>query len=197
MKSSTIAGALLLLVSAPLALAAAAPPESGTLLPSGNSKDPVSIEADKLVYSDKDGKAVYSGNVIVIQGDTKMVCTVMTLYLDRAAAPSGAPTPTPTPMANASGPPANNSQLRHMDCKGPVSLFSKTQTGTGDAAEYDKPENKFWLIGNVTLSNGGTVTKGDKLTYDLTTGRATVEMSAKSKTRVQGLFISGSSTNGK
>ncbi len=197
MKSSTIAGALLLLVSAPLALAAAAPPESGTLLPSGNSKDPVSIEADKLVYSDKDGKAVYSGNVIVIQGDTKMVCTVMTLYLDRAAAPSGAPTPTPTPMANASGPPANNSQLRHMDCKGPVSLFSKTQTGTGDAAEYDKPENKFWLIGNVTLSNGGNVTKGDKLTYDLTTGRATVEMSAKSKTRVQGLFISGSSTNGK
>ncbi len=197
MKSSTIAGALLLLVSAPLALAAAAPPESGTLLPSGNSKDPVSIEADKLVYSDKDGKAVYSGNVIVIQGDTKMVCTVMTLYLDRAAAPSGAPTPTPTPTANASGPPANNSQLRHMDCKGPVSLFSKTQTGTGDAAEYDKPENKFWLIGNVTLSNGGNVTKGDKLTYDLTTGRATVEMSAKSKTRVQGLFISGSSTNGK
>ncbi len=197
MKSSTIAGALLLLVSAPLALAAAAPPESGTLLPSGNSKDPVSIEADKLVYSDKDGKAVYSGNVIVIQGDTKMVCTVMTLYLDRAAAPSGAPTPTPTPMANASGPPANNSQLRHMDCKGPVSLFSKTQTGTGDAAQYDKPENKFWLIGNVTLTNGGNVTKGDKLTYDLTTGRATVEMSAKSKTRVQGLFISGSSTNGK
>ncbi len=197
MKSSTIAGALLLLVSAPLALAAAAPPESGTLLPSGNSKDPVSIEADKLVYSDKDGKAVYSGNVIVIQGDTKMVCTVMTLYLDRAAAPSGAPTPTPTPTANASGPPANNSQLRHMDCKGPVSLFSKTQTGTGDAAQYDKPENKFWLIGNVTLTNGGNVTKGDKLTYDLTTGRATVEMSAKSKTRVQGLFISGSSTNAK
>ncbi len=122
MKSSTIAGALLLLVSAPPALAAAAPPaaappESGTLLPSGNSKDPVSIEADKLVYSDKDGKAVYSGDVVVIQGDTKMVCSVMTLYLERGAPPSGAPTPTPTPTptANASDPPANNSQLRHMD----------------------------------------------------------------------------------
>ena len=59
--------------------------------------------------------------------------------------------------------------------RGPVTVISKTQVATGDRGSYDKAQNKVWLIGNVTLSDGGNVTKGDKLTYDLTTGQATVD----------------------
>ncbi len=46
-------------------------------------------------------------------------------------------------------------------------------------------ENKFYLIGNVALSQGENVTRGDKLIYDLATGQAVVT----SKGRVHSLII--------
>ena len=58
------------------------------ILPGTSSKEPISIDADKLVYYDKERKAVYSGNVVVIQGDTKMTCSVMTVFLDRSPSPA-------------------------------------------------------------------------------------------------------------
>ena len=71
----------------------------------------------------------------------------------------------------------------------------KRRSPPATAASYDKAQNKVWLIGNVTLSDGGNVTKGDKLTYDLTTGQATVDTGPAAK-RVKGLFIPGSSDSG-
>ena len=46
----------------------------------------------------------------------------------------------------------------------------------------------------MTLSDGGNVTKGDKLVYDLTTGQATVDTGAAG--RVKGLFMPGASGPG-
>ena len=197
MKRLLVASVTLLAASAASAAATPTPtatPESDSLLPGGNSKEPISIEADKLVYSDKDSRAIYSGNVIVVQGASKMNCSVLTLIMDKGAPPPPK-TPSPAPTADNSSLPSGNSQLRRMDCMGPVRIFSKTQTATGDSAAYDKVENKFWIIGNVTLSDGPNVTKGDKLTYDLTTAHATVETGgAKSKTRVQSQFVPGSTS---
>src|ERR1700722_12194870 len=53
------------------------------LLPGSNSKDPISIDADKLEYFDKEQKAIYTGNVVAIQGDSKLTCSVMTLFLTK------------------------------------------------------------------------------------------------------------------
>ena len=64
--------------------------ESVAIFPGTSSKEPISIDANKLVYYDKERKAVYSGNVVVIQGDTKMTCSAMTVFLDRAPT-QGAP----------------------------------------------------------------------------------------------------------
>src|SRR5215472_10093377 len=64
--------------------------DSVAIFPGTSSKEPISIDANKLVYYDKERKAVYSGNVVVIQGDTKMTCSVMTVFLDRAPT-QGAP----------------------------------------------------------------------------------------------------------
>ena len=133
------------------------------ILPGTSSKEPVSIDADKLVYFDKEKKAIYSGNVVVVQGDTKMTCSVMTVFLEK----------TPTPGAAAPDPqqsgPAPGSGLTRLEATGPVTVISKTQVATGDNAIYDKLENRVQLIGHVTLSDGQNITKGDKLTYDLKT----------------------------
>jgi lipopolysaccharide export system protein LptA len=162
--------------------------DSASIFPGTSSKEPISIDADKLVYYDKERKAVYSGNVVVIQGDTKMTCSVMNVYLDRAPT-QGAPAPT-----NGQSGPTADSGVKHLDATGPVTVISKTQVATGDNGSYDKAEDKVWLIGHVTLSDGQNVTKGDKLTYDLKSGLATVDTSAKSG-RVHGQFVPKSNSD--
>ena len=170
------------------------PTQGSPLFPGGNSKEPISIEADKLVYFDKEQKAIYSGNVVAIQGDTRLTCSIMTIHMTKAPA-AGAPAagaPAVKVADAGSAPAAESSSVSHLDCAGPVTVLSKTQTATGDSAVYDKPQNKIWIFGHVTLSDRGNVTKGDKLTYDLTSGEATVDTGGTSG-RVKGLFLPGSS----
>jgi lipopolysaccharide export system protein LptA len=183
-------GLTLLLLGAASAQAASNGANQSSFLPGANSKEPISIDADKLVYSDKEQKAVYTGNVVAIQGDTKLTCSEMTILMAKSEPgdANGAQKAAASPDAAPGG---GSSQVRHMDAVGPVTVISKTQVATGDSGSYDKEQNKVWLTGHVTLSDGGNVTKGDKLTYDLTTGRATVEGG-----RVRGQFVPGSNDSG-
>jgi lipopolysaccharide export system protein LptA len=172
--------------------------DSTSILPGGDSKAPISIEADHLDYFEKEGKAIYTGRVIAVQGDTKLNCSKLTIFFDKSQpSPSakGASAATPPPgtgEANAPGGEnaASSSSLKHMDCAGPVNVVSKTQTATADSGSYDKGRNNVILIGHVVLSDGRNVTKGDRLVYDLTTGQATVQGGGS---RVTGLFLPGSS----
>jgi lipopolysaccharide export system protein LptA len=175
------------------------PTQGAPLLPGGNSKEPISIEADKLVYFDKEQKAIYSGNVVAIQGDTRLTCSIMTVHMTKtpaAGAPAAGASAAGAPAVKVAdagpAPSAESSSVSHLDSAGPVTVLSKTQTATGDSAVYDKPQNKIWIFGHVTLSDRGNVTKGDKLTYDLTSGQATVDTGGTSS-RVKGLFLPGSS----
>jgi lipopolysaccharide export system protein LptA len=189
MKSLGVLAAIFVVATLSAQAAANKPTASSPLLPGGDSKEPVTIEADKLVYFDKEQKAIYSGNVVVIQGATKLTCSTMTIRMEKTAA---ARAPAVKAAADTSpAPSGESSRVSHLDCAGPVTVLSKTQTATGDSAVYDKPQNKIWLIGHVTLSDGDNVTKGDKLTYDLTSGQATVDTGGTSG-RVKGLFIPGS-----
>jgi lipopolysaccharide export system protein LptA len=187
--------------SATGAAAAQKPADSSdpaAIFPGTNSKQPISIDADKLVYYDKDHKAIYTGNVVVIQGDTKMTCTAMTVFLDHVPTPAvdhapaqgadHAPAQAAKPTADGQSGPAADAGVKRLEAQGPVTVLSKTQVATGDSGTYDKGEDKVYLIGHVTLSDGQNVTKGDKLTYDLKTGVATVDTSGKAG-RVHGQFV--------
>jgi lipopolysaccharide export system protein LptA len=92
-------------------------------------------------------------------------------------------------------PAANTSaghQMRRMEAQGPVTVTAKDQIGTGDAAVYDKAENKVFLTGHVTLSQGANVTKGERLVYDLNTNQAVVLGGASAGGgRVRSVFIPG------
>ena len=196
---TAVALALMMALAASTAQAAANKPEAVSILPGGNSKAPISVEADKLDYFEKESKAIYTGNVVVIQGDTKMTCSAMTIFMEKtpdAGQPGAGKSAEPAKPAEGSSdaPAAGTSRVKHLDAVGPVTLLSKTQVATGDKATYDKAQNKVWLFGNVTLSDGGNVTKGDKLTYDLTTGQATVD-TGSATSRVKGLFVPGSGSD--
>lgn len=170
--------------------------DAAAIFPGTSSKQPISIDADKLVYYDKEHKAIYTGDVVVIQGDTKMTCTAMTVFLDHAptAGADHAPAQGAKQATDSQSGPAADAGVKRLEAKGPVTVISKTQVATGDNGSYDKTEGKVYLIGHVTLSDGQNVTKGDKLTYDLKSGEATVDTSGKSS-RVHGQFVPKSSAD--
>ena len=158
------------------------------VLPGGNSKDPISIDADRLEYFEKEQKAIYTGKVVVVQGESSLKCTVLVLFLSKSPAPATTPTPISAKgSATATSGVGGGTEVRRMEAAGPVTVIQKDQVGTGDSGIYDKIENKVYLIGNVVLSQGPNVTKGDKLTYDMDKGTAIVDGE-----RVRGLFVPGS-----
>jgi lipopolysaccharide export system protein LptA len=147
------------------------------VLPGGNTKAPITVDASKLEYFDKDQKLVYSGNVVATQGESTMRASVMVVFLAKPDEPSGLQ--------------AETGRIRRIEAAGPVTVTQVDQVGTGDSGLYDKAENKVYLIGNVVLSQGPNVTKGErnsKLVYDLETGYAQVIGG-----RVNSIFTPGSS----
>ena len=98
----------------------ASPSADAGLFPGGNSKDPINIEADRLDYSDRDAKAIYSGSVVLIQGPTKLTCSVMTLFLDKGS-PSPTPSATPTPASMTASPPGANPKSSFVNAASPGS----------------------------------------------------------------------------
>ena len=164
-----LAVVVLLLMAWAVFPAYAEKPRSDAILPGGNSKDPVNIDAAKLDYFDKEQKLVYTGNVVATQGESKLEAGRLVIFL------------TPKDAAAPTGVPSSSSQIRRMEAAGPVTIVSKDQIGTGDSGIYEKSENKVYLIGNVTLTQGPNVTKGDKLIYDMNTKQAAVTGRVRSK----------------
>ena len=160
-----VAVGLLALAPAPAFAQKTAAP---VVLPGGDSKAPVSIDAAKLEYFEKEQKLVYSGGVVAKQGDSTLRSTNLVIFLASSVIQASPST--------SSG--SSDSQIKRMEAAGPVSIVSKDQVGTGDRATFNREENKFLLLGNVTLSQGGNVIKGkpeSRLVYDLTTSQATIE----------------------
>lgn len=173
-----------------------------------NRNEPVKIDANRLEVHDKDKLAVFSGNVYVQQGDTNMRCPELKVFYEgevkgaakNPSAPAGETKSPPAP-ASASAPAGkastteNNVQqrIRRLEALGGVIVNSKDQKATGDRADFDIKANTVTLFGNVVVTQGPNVMKGDKLIVDLTTSRARMEAGTKTTPgRVQGLFVPGS-----
>ena len=154
-EAAPLAAVLLSLAAVPVLA------QAGAVLPGGNSKQPVNIQATKLDYFDKEQKLIYTGNVVAVQGTSKLKCSVLVIYL-------------PPKVEGQSSTPSSSSQVQHMDATGPVTMISKDQVGTGDNGSYDKAKDQVILIGNVTLTQGPNVTRGDRLEYALKSGEAHV-----------------------
>ncbi len=151
-----------------------------------NSKAPIQIDADRLEVFSKEQRAIYTGNVVAIQGDTTIKSAVMVIFYDRQSDRAAS---TAAADSKPEGQPEGTT-LRRVEAKGGVTVISKDQVATGNDGVFDRGTNKIVLTGNVALSQGENVTKGEKLIYDTETGVAQVESSPKGG-RVRGLFITG------
>ncbi len=180
-----------------IAQSAAAPARPAGRRPSafgelGSNKEPIKIDADRLDVFDKDGRAVFAGNVVAVQGDSTMKCSLLTVFYEAGRAAAAAGQAGREPQANPLG--GSDNAIRKINCKGPVTIVSKTQVATGDNAEFDRTRNKVVLMGNAALSDGPNVTRGERVAYDLNTGVANVEGGGQGG-RVRALIVPGNQSN--
>jgi lipopolysaccharide export system protein LptA len=169
---------------------------------SQNRDEPVKIQADSLVVRDKDKVATFNGNVHVTQGDTEMRSKSLVVYYEEAAkdgagakdgAAAGAkdgskPGPAPTPGLKAAQPgPGGQTQIRRIEAIGGVLVTEKEQNAVGDTGVFDMPTNTVTLTGNVIVTRGKDVMRGQRLVVDLTTGVSKIESGGG---QVEGLFQS-------
>lgn len=166
-------------------LAQRAPGGKGTF--GSGSKEPVSVEADHLEVFDKEKRAVYSGNVVVVQGESTMKSGRMVVFY----ANEGQDAANPQGAQNAAPALGNGNSLRRLETYDGTTIISKDQIAVGNQGVYDKESNRMVLTGNVALTQNGNVTKGEKLVYDLNTGVAVVE-AAPNAGRVKSLLIPNS-----
>ncbi len=177
-----VASVMGLALSSPVAEAAGA----AAVLPGSTGKEPISVDAAKLDYFDKEQKLVYSGDVVARQGASTLKGSVLTIFLAKGVRKSDVAA-APAPEAS----PAASSSIDRMEVAGPVTVISKDEIGTGDNGSYDKAANRITLTGNVTLTQSTNVIRGDKLVYDMGTGEAQVS-SGQTQGRVRSVFTPGS-----
>lgn len=157
---------------------------------SQNRDEPVHIEAATLEVRDKDKVATFSGDVRVKQGDTGMRCKSLLVFYEQDNAPgAGGKT-----MQAATPGPDGQQKIKRLEARGGVVVTQKEQTATGEMGIFDMISNTVTLTGNVIMTQGKNVLRGDKLVVDLTSGVSRVESGKNSRGRVQGLFQPGSMT---
>ena len=172
---------------------------------SESSKDPIDIESDLLVVHDKEKYATFSGSVKAVQGTTTLRAKELNVHYvggDRLA-PGGAKkegeaeAPPATKVADAAGAGGaaaadKNTQITKIEARGDVVITSdKDQTTTSDWALYDLPSQMVTVGGNVVLTQGKNVLKGDRLVIDLKTGESRFENTGNTAAggRIRALFM--------
>jgi lipopolysaccharide export system protein LptA len=152
-----------------------------------NKDQPVQIEAAALEVRDKDKMAVFSGNVIVTQGDTVMKCKELRVFYEQQASKDGAKTngAKSSSMKAAKPGPGGRQGISRLEARGGVIVTTKDQTATGATGIFEMKTNTITLSGGVVITQGKNVLRGERLVVDLTTSFARVEAGSG---RVQGIF---------
>src|SRR5262244_4454214 len=121
---------------------------------SQNRDEPVKIRAAALALREKDKMATFTGDVYVLQGDTEMRCKQLVVFYEQE---------TETRTVKAADPgPGGDRQIRRIEAKGNVVVTQKDQNATGDAATFNMRENTVTLVGNVVVTRGADVLRGQR-----------------------------------
>lgn len=130
---------------------------------------PFDIEADQLEVLQKEGRATFTGHVVATQKDLTLRCGKLLLLSQKAKAQN----------------------ITEVVATENVHLTWQKDEAFGDKAVYNLPAQRITLTGDVTLTREGSTLKGNKLTYDLTTGKVKL---VSNKGRVKAKIMPGQGT---
>jgi len=169
--ASLVAGSLMIFALA----ASAQSPLSGGF----DTDQPIEILADSLEVQQEKQIATFAGNVQVIQGEIRLKAAKLEVHY--AQNNSKAKTD------NGEDPP----NIRRINAYGDVFLSSPRETAKGDQGVYNVIDKKIQLQGNVVLTQGQNVLRGQKMTLDLVSGKSRIDGGGTSSGggRVRGIFV--------
>lgn len=152
----------------------------------GKAGGPVDIESDQLQVIDAERKAVFSGNVDAQQGDARLKSRVLTVFFANAAEKTGSQT-----AGEALG--ASFGEIERLIADGDVLYLTATERARGDYGVYEMKTDTITLTGNVIVTRGDNVIKGDKMTIEVASGKTTITSNTqtaggKKPPRVRGVF---------
>lgn len=149
------------IVALALALPAPAALAQGTQVTLGGFKQdsslPVQVTSDSLSVNQNAGTAVFTGNVVVIQGDMRMTAPwVKADYTQGKGTQKG--------------------RITRIHAKGGVTLVtSPTEAAEGQDAVYTIGSGQVVMTGAVVLTQGDNAMSGQKLVIHLNDGTGTME----------------------
>ncbi len=140
---------------------------------------PVEITADQLDILQKNKLAVFRGNVVAQQGTIKLRADTMTVHYRQ-----------PTEREDGAA------AVSKIEVMGNVFMATPQESAQAKKGMYDLDEKMIYLLGNVVLTRGKNVLKGERLQYNLKTGRSVIIGNSGSKpaagdkgSRVRGIFV--------
>ncbi len=143
---------LLMLVVALSAMSPAAAGAQGASVAFGGIKAdttlPVEVTADQLEVNQTDATAIFTGNVIVIQGDLRIAAAAIRVEYAKD----------------------DRARIDRIHATGGVTLTSPTEAAEGREAIYSVASGEVVMTGDVLLTQGGSTIAGQKLIFDLGTG---------------------------
>ncbi|MBR72019.1 MAG: lipopolysaccharide transport periplasmic protein LptA [Rhodospirillaceae bacterium] len=135
---------------------------------------PIEVVADTLEVKQGENKAIFSGNVEVVQGDMILNAAKLVVHY----------------RENSKNPEQPGISL--IDASGDVFVTSPRETASGNTGIYNVDKKTIILVGNVVLTQNENVIQGEHLHMNLETGESRVSKGKKQKgkeNRVRGLFI--------
>ncbi|MGX9356216.1 LptA/OstA family protein [Roseobacteraceae bacterium S113] len=156
---------VLFLISLPLAsMAQEATVGFGTV--SADPNAPVEVTAQTLDVSQEDGAAVFSGNVVVGQGEMRLSAPKVRVIYDDATG-----------------------DVSRMEATGGVTLVSGAEAAESARADYNVGSGIIVMTGNVLLTQGRNAITSDRMDVDLN------DNTAKMTGRVKTVIYQNETTN--
>lgn len=110
---------------------------------------PVEVSADALSVSQNDGSALFTGNVIIGQGDMRLSAPrVLVFYTE------------------------DQTGVERLEATGGVTLVNGEQAAEAETAEYEVNRGTIRMVGNVLLTQGANTLVSDSMDVDLVAGTA-------------------------
>lgn len=113
---------------------------------------PVEVTADTLRVIQDTGEAVFTGNVLIGQGDMRISAESVTVVYAEGG----------------------QQRIKSLNATGGVTLVSGPDAAEADAAAYDVASGHIVLTGNAMVARGENVLAGDRVEIDLADGSASV-----------------------
>lgn len=144
-----------------------------------DSDAPIEITADEMEWREEERIAIAIGNADALQGRYRLYADVLTAFLAAPAEDSGE-----------AGEAANPNRIERIEADGNVRLVTPDEVVVGDNGVYDVENARASLEGEVVLTQGENVARGDRLDMNLDTGVSRLTAKPETGGRVTAVFSS-------